>query len=226
MRLSVLIPVFNESATIQELLTKVDAVDLEKELIIVDDCSTDGTRDLLKSMKEPNRTVVFHDRNRGKGAALRTGFAHATGDYVIIQDADLEYEPEDYTRLLDVAVRENAPVVYGSRFKGTRPVMAFKHWAGNRTLTMLTNWLYGAALTDIETCYKLLRRDLVADLRIDSDRFNVEPELTAKILMRGTDIVEVPIAYAARTRAEGKKISWMDAVSAVWTLVRLRFFAR
>jgi glycosyltransferase involved in cell wall biosynthesis len=226
MRLSVLIPVFNESVTIQELLARVDAVDIDKELIIVDDCSTDGTRDLLKSMKEPNRTVVFHDRNRGKGAALRTGFAHATGDYVIIQDADLEYEPEDYIRLLDVAVRQDAPVVYGSRFKGARPAMAFKHLAGNRALTLLTNVLYGATLTDMETCYKLIRRDVVADLRIESDRFNVEPELTAKILKRGTAILEVPIAYAARTRLEGKKISWMDAVSAVWTLVRLRFFAR
>ena len=224
--LSVVIPVFNEFATVEALLARVDAVDVDKEIIIVDDCSTDGTRRLLSSMTETDRIVLFHEKNRGKGAALRTGFARATGEYVVVQDADLEYDPADYVSLLDEAVRQNAEVVYGSRFMGARPTMAFRNWVANQTLTRLTNLLYGSALTDMETCYKLMRRDLVAGLVIESDRFNVEPELTAKILKRGATIVEVPISYAGRTRSEGKKISWMDAVSAVWTLVRLRFFKR
>jgi glycosyltransferase involved in cell wall biosynthesis len=224
MRLSVVIPVFNEAATLEPLLAKVNAVDIDKELIIVDDFSTDGSRELLLAMKEANRTLLLHDSNRGKGAALRTGFTHAKGDYVVVQDADLEYEPNDYISLLDEATRRNASVVYGSRFLGARPTMAFANWLGNRALTKLANLLYGSALTDMETCYKLVKRELIADLRLDSDRFSIEPELTARILTRGVPIVEVPISYTGRTRSEGKKIGWSDALSAVWTLVRLRFF--
>ncbi len=222
MRLSVVIPVFNELATLEQLLEKVDAVDIDKEVIIVDDYSTDGTRALLETMRQPNRLVVLHDRNQGKGAALRTGFTVATGEYVIIQDADLEYEPADYATLISEAEQRGADVVYGSRFTGPRPQMAFQNWLGNRVLTGLTNVLYGSQLTDMETCYKLIRRRVVMTLSLESNRFNVEPELTAKLLTRGLPIFEVPISYVGRTRSEGKKISWVDFVSAVWTLVRLR----
>ena len=222
MRLSVVIPVFNELATLEQLLDKVEAVDIEKEVIIVDDYSTDGTRDLLESMSHPDRVVVLHGRNQGKGAALRTGFTRATGEYVIIQDADLEYSPEDYVALMAEAVRREADVVYGSRFAGPTPPMAFKNLVGNRLLTGLTNALYGSQLTDMETCYKLIRRNVLMTLNLEADRFNVEPELTAKLLTRGLPIFEVPIWYVGRTRSEGKKISWVDFVSAVWTLVRLR----
>ena len=226
MRVSVVIPVFNELATLTALLDKVDAIAIDKEVIIVDDCSTDGTRDLLASMKRPDRIIVFHDQNEGKGSALRTGFSHATGDYVLIQDADLEYDPEDYTTLLAEARRQDAAVVYGTRFGGRQPGMAIQNLVGNKLLTWFTNRLYGSALTDMETCYKLIRRDVLADLKIESNRFNVEPELTAKILLRGTRIFEVPVSYFRRTRSEGKKISWRDFVSAVWTLTRLRVFSR
>lgn len=222
MRLSVVIPVFNEATTLQELLAKVHAVDIDKEVIIVDDFSTDGTRDLLSSMSHPETIIVFHESNAGKGAALRTGFTRATGDFVIVQDADLEYDPCDYVRLVAEAHEHDVDVVYGTRFAGPRPPMAFKNWVGNRVLTWLTNRMFGSALSDMETCYKLIRRDVLSDLTIESDRFNVEPELTAKLLLRGTRIREVPISYVGRTHAEGKKISWLDFVSAVWTLVRLR----
>ena len=223
MRLSVVIPVYNERMTLERLLAKVDAVDIEKELVIVDDYSTDGTRDLLSAMTQPDRVVVFHDTNQGKGAALRTGFNRACGEYVIVQDADLEYDPGDYVCLLNEAVQHNAAVVYGTRFSGPRPAMALQNWIGNRVLTGVTNLLYGAALTDMETCYKLIRRDVVQSIEIESNRFNVEPEVTAKLLLRGLTIREVPVSYVGRTRAEGKKISGVDFISALWTLVRLRF---
>ena len=222
MRLTVVIPVFNEVATLEELLAKVEAVDIDKEVIIVDDFSTDGTRDLLTSISQSNCIIVLHASNAGKGAAIRTGFHRATGDYVIVQDADLEYDPHDYVHLVAEARKYGADVVYGTRFAGSRPKMAFTNWVGNRVLTWLTNRLYGSALSDMETCYKVIRRDVLADLTIESNRFNVEPELTAKLLMRGTRILEVPISYVGRTHAEGKKISWVDFLSAVWTLVRLR----
>ena len=222
MRLTVVIPVFNEIETLEELLAKVETVDIDKEVIIVDDFSTDGTRELVTSMSQSSRIIVLHESNAGKGAALRTGFRRATGDYVIVQDADLEYDPHDYVRLVAEARKHDADVVYGSRFAGSRPQMAFKNWIGNRVLTWLTNRLYGSALSDMETCYKVIRRDVLADLTIESNRFNVEPELTAKLLMRGSRILEVPISYVGRTHSEGKKISWLDFVSAVWTLVRLR----
>ena len=222
MRLTVVIPVLNEAATLEELLARVETVVIDKEVIIVDDFSTDGTRELLTSMNTPDRIVVFHESNAGKGAALRTGFGRATGDYVIVQDADLEYDPQDYVRLVAEAHQHDADVVYGTRFAGPRPQMAFKNWAGNQVLTWLTNRLYGSALSDMETCYKLIRRDVLANLTVESNRFNVEPELTAKLLMGGTRIIEVPISYVGRTHSEGKKISWLDFFSAVWTLVRLR----
>ena len=222
MRLSIIIPVHNERATIRQILERLDKVDLNKEVVIVDDYSTDGTRDVLAELDRKGRTVVFHEWNQGKGAALRTGLRYVTGDCVIVQDADLEYDPNDYHKLVSALEERRADVVYGSRFAGEQPSMALRHRVGNRLLTGLTNLLYGSALTDMETCYKLLRREAFAGIELTSDRFNVEPELTAKLLKKGITIHEVPISYAGRSFAEGKKISWADFVSAVWTLVKCR----
>ena len=225
MRLSIIVPVFNERATILTVLDRVAAVDLETEIIVVDDGSTDGTREALverAAREDAGITVVLHEINRGKGAALRTGLARATCDYVIVQDADLEYDPADYRKLLAVAEEHGAAAVYGSRLLVDRPAMAIRHRVGNRLLTWLTNLLYEATLSDMETCYKLLERSVLEELDLVCDRFDIEPEITAKILKKGIAIHEVPISYAGRTFAEGKKISWVDFVSAVWTLVRLR----
>lgn len=222
MRLSIIVPVYNECATVRELLRRVAAVDLDKEVVVVDDGSTDGTRDVLAEMAGDGATVVFHEANRGKGAAIRTGLRHVTGDCVLVQDADLEYDPADYRRLLDALEEREADVVYGSRFAGRRPPMTRRHRAGNQVLTAITNALYGSALTDMETCYKLVRRRVLADIHLTANGFDIEPEITAKLLRRGVAIEEVPIRYAGRSRAEGKKISWTDFVAAVWTLVRLR----
>ena len=225
MQLSIGIPVYNEQATIIELLDRVAAVNIEKEVIVVDDFSTDGTRALLENYRNEAFTLLLHDRNQGKGAALRTGFQHATGDFVIIQDADLEYDPADFPKLLAVVENENARVVYGSRLATSQPTMTLRHFVGNRLLTGLTNLLYGSQLTDMETCYKLLDRHLVRNLDLVSNSFNVEPEITAKLLKQGIVIHEVPISYHGRSFAEGKKISWKDFISAVWTLLTLRVSA-
>ena len=222
MRLSIIIPVFNERDTIRQVIDQVEAVDLDKEIIVVDDCSTDGTRDVLTELDGRGPTVVLHDRNRGKGAAVRTGIRHVTGDFVIVQDADLEYDPADFPKLLAIVDARRTDVVYGSRLATDRPSMALRHFVANRLLTGLTNLLYGSALTDMETCYKLLRREVLGKIEIVSNRFNLEPELTAKLLKKGVTIHEVPISYAGRSFAEGKKISWVDFVSAVWTLVKYR----
>ncbi len=226
MRLSIIVPVYNEQGTIATALARVLAVDLEKEIIVVDDGSTDGTAEWLDEWGggQPDWvTIRRHPINQGKGAAVRTGLAKATGDFVIIQDGDLEYDPRDYTRLLAPLVEGRTRVVYGSRFLEHNPRMFFAQRAGNVLLTWLTNRLYGASLTDMETCYKLFAREVLEGLRLTSNRFNLEPELTAKVLRQGLEIVEVPIAYAGRPYAEGKKINWRDFVSAIWTLVRLRF---
>ncbi|MCY4075720.1 MAG: glycosyltransferase family 2 protein [Acidobacteria bacterium] len=222
MRLSVIIPVFNEHATIRELLRRVDAVDLDLEVVVVDDGSTDGTRDVLGRLGEAGPTVVLHDANRGKGAAIRTGLQHVTGELVLVQDADLEYDPEDYHRLLQSLEERGADAVYGSRFAGGRPRMTLSHRIGNRLLTAITNLLFGSDLTDMETCYKLIRRSVLADIDISSNGFSVEPEITAKLLRKGIRIHEVPIRYVGRSFAEGKKISWRDFLGAVWTLLRFR----
>ena len=225
MQLTVVIPVYNEKATIIELLDRVTAVDIEKEIIVVDDFSTDGTRAILEELRNKTFTLLLHNRNQGKGAALRTGFQHASGDFVIIQDADLEYDPADFPKLLAVVENENARVVYGSRLATSQPTMTLRHFVGNRLLTGLTNLLYGSQLTDMETCYKLLDRHLVRNLDLVSNSFNVEPEITAKLLKQGIAIHEVPISYHGRSFAEGKKISWKDFISAVWTLITLRVSA-
>ena len=215
MRLSGIIPIYNERATIREVLERVEAVPVPVEIIVVDDCSTDGTTRLLRALEGPNRILLFHKTNQGKGAALRTGISHATGDYVVIQDADLEYDPQDYLTLLQPVVDGRATVVYGSRLMTGRPSMFWRHWIANRFLTGLTNVLYGASLTDMETCYKLFRADVITSLRIESNRFNVEPEITAKLLKKDIVIHEVPIAYSGRRVSEGKKIGLKDFVSAV-----------
>ena len=221
MKLSVIIPAYNERATIREILRRVRETPYEKEIIVVDDGSKDGTRDILAQMTEPDLRVILHEKNQGKGGALRTGFAAATGDFVVIQDADLEYDPRDYPKLLDPLVNGDADVVFGSRFAGTpRRVLFFWHAVANRGLTLLSNMTTNLNLTDMETGYKAFRIDVVRRLSIESQRFGVEPELTAKIARLGCRVYEVPISYHGRTYAEGKKISWVDGVKAVGAIVR------
>jgi len=228
-RLSILIPVFNEAKTVRELLAQVDAAavaELQKELIIVDDGSTDGTRDILErldGLQTPFR-VVFHGQNMGKGAAIRTALTYATGDVILVQDADLEYDPRDYEDLVAPILRGRADVVYGSRLRGGKPVRDFSllYLWGNKFVTLATNVLYGAALTDMETCYKVFRADVIKNLHLRANRFDFEPEVTAKILKRGYKLVELPIAYYGRPHAEGKKLTWRDGFAALWTLVKYR----
>jgi glycosyltransferase involved in cell wall biosynthesis len=226
-KLSVVVPVYNERNTLVEILRRMRAVELadgiEREIIVVDDGSDDGTREVLKQLGDSTVRVVLHERNRGKGAALRTGFEHATGDYVLVQDADLEYDPEDWPRLLAPVLRARARVVYGSRFTGERRNMLFLHWVGNRLLSLTTNVLYNTTLSDMETCYKLVDLDLVRGLDLQADRFDIEPEITAKILKRGVRIYEVPISYTGREFDEGKKITWRDGFAALWALAKFRF---
>jgi len=223
MKLSVIIPVYNEKNTLGEIVRRVEAVPIEKEIILVDDFSTDGSREALQQMEAHGRRILYHDRNMGKGAALRTGFRHATGDYLVIQDADLEYDPQEYSRLLKPVLEGRADVVFGSRFSGDRRNMTSLHTLGNLFLTLITNLLYSASITDMETCYKLFPRETVQNIPIHSDRFNFEPEITAKLMKRRLKIIEVPISYAGRNFSDGKKITWRDGISALWTLIKYRF---
>ena len=224
-KITILIPVFNEVGTLDKILDKVEKASfcgLEKEIILIDDYSTDGTRDLYS--KYPYK-VIYHDYNQGKGAALRTGFGEATGDIIVIQDADLEYDPVDYEPLIKLIVEGKADVAYGSRLSGGKPSRSFMfhHLLGNKFLSLLTNILYGSTLTDMETCYKAFRADFIKGIQIKSDRFDFEPEITAKVLKRNVRFMEVPISYNARKNEEGKKITWKDGVQAVWTLIKYRF---
>lgn len=225
MRLSILMPVYNEKATLGRIIDRLKTLPIDKELIIVDDCSTDGSREILKSQykNQPGISVIFHKDNMGKGAAVRTALKEAAGDYAIIQDADLEYNPEDYLLLLDAAVREKIGVVYGSRFLKTWRVTSFCHFLVNRFLTIVTNILYRCNLTDMETCYKLINTEVFRGLDIESRRFEIEPEITAKLLKKGYDIIEVPISYKGRSYHEGKKITWRDGFVTLWTLLKYRF---
>ena len=221
--LSVVMPVFNERKTIDEIIGRVLAVPLRVELIVVDDCSRDGTREhLVELQREYGFTLLLQEHNQGKGAALRRGFSAVTGDIVVIQDADLEDSPEEFPQLVELIVEGRADVVYGSRFLGRHRVFLYTHYLGNRILTLLTNVLYNTMLTDMETCYKVMRREVLQGLDLKSNGFGIEPELTAKIFKRGYRVYEVPITYDGRGYDEGKKIGWKDGVVALWVLLRYR----
>ena len=222
--LSVVMPVYNERETIEEIIPRVLAVPVRIELIVVDDGSKDGTRDLLAKLKEQyNFRLILQPQNGGKGAAIRRGFEDVSGDIVLIQDADLEYSPEEYPELISLICQGRADVVYGSRFLGRHRVFLFTHYAGNRLLTLITNVLYNTMLTDMETCYKVMRRDVLKSFTLQSNGFGIEPELTAKIFKRGYRVYEVPITYDGRGYEEGKKITWRDGVVALWVLLKYRF---
>jgi glycosyltransferase involved in cell wall biosynthesis len=227
MKLTVIIPVFNEKMTIEAVLQRVEAVPLQmkREIILVDDCSTDGTREVVQRLKQgrgESLICLFHDRNRGKGAAIRSGFAIASGDILLIQDADLEYDPVEYHKLLAPILAGKADVVYGSRFVGSQPhrVLLFWHSIGNRLLTLLSNMLTNLNLTDMETCYKVFRKEIVAGLTLRENRFGFEPEITAKIAKLDCRIYEVGVSYSGRTYAEGKKINWKDGLWAIWCILK------
>ncbi len=224
-KLSVIVPVFNERNTVVEILRRMRAVDLpvDREFIVVDDGSDDGTKMVLTQLGDSTTKVVTHPKNRGKGAAIRTGLSHVTGDLVLIQDADLEYDPDDWIRLLAPVLKGRAQVVYGSRFTGEHRNMLFLHWCGNKMLSLVTNLLYNTTLSDMETCYKLFDRDVIRHVTVKSDRFDFEPEITAKVLRQGVRIYEVPISYAGREFEEGKKITWRDGFAALYALVKFRF---
>lgn len=220
--LTVIIPVYNEVNTLKNILKKVDSVNVDKEIIVVDDGSSDGTTTLLSEIKCNNIKIVYHARNRGKGASFLTGLANAQGEFVIPQDADLEYDPQDYAALVDYALKNDLAVVYGSRFLKTWRSTYLWHYLVNKFLTTFTNILFRSSLTDMETCYKLVRLDLIRGLNLQSRRFEIEAEITGKILRKGYRIAEVPISYKPRFCDQGKKIGWKDGISTILCLIKLR----
>jgi glycosyltransferase involved in cell wall biosynthesis len=229
MMLSVIIPIYNEKNTVENIVRQVQAVEIgmEKEIILVDDGSTDGTRDILEKIKEKNVKIFLHEQNQGKGAALRTGFSKATGDFVIVQDADLEYDPREYPRLLQPLLDGRADAVYGSRFLGgPHRVLFFWHYLGNKMLTTFSNMLSNLNLTDMETCYKVLRKEILDKINLKSNRFGIEPEITLKLARLKCRIYEVPISYSGRDYSEGKKIGWKDGVAAIYHIIRFKFIDR
>ena len=225
-KLSIIIPVYNEKDTLRTLLTRVEAVDYEKEIVLVDDCSTDGTREIVQDYQgREGYTVLMHTKNLGKGAALRSGFAEVKGDIIIIQDADLEYDPREYGKLLEPILDGRADVVYGSRFLGgPHRVLFFWHYLGNMVLTTLSNILTNLNLTDMETCYKAFTRKVLDSLTLKCNRFGFEPEFTSKVAKQKFRIYEVPISYSGRDYTEGKKIGWKDGFAAMWYIIRFRLF--
>jgi glycosyltransferase involved in cell wall biosynthesis len=225
MKLSVIIPVYNEERTLRTILDKVLKVEINKEIIIVDDYSKDGSREIIREYgKLPNVKAVFHERNYGKGKAIRSGIQHVTGDIVVIQDADLEYEPEDYPKLVEPILQGKTNVVYGSRELGTTHQHSyFSFYIGGKFLSWLANLLYGSHITDEPTCYKVFKADLLKSIPMNCVRFEFCPEVTAKVLKRGEGIIEIPIRYYPRTKNEGKKIRWKDGVEAIWTLLKYKF---
>jgi glycosyltransferase involved in cell wall biosynthesis len=217
-------PVFNERNTIEEIIRRVLAVPLRIELIVVDDCSTDGTIQILERLQaELGFTLLRQPANAGKGSALRRGFAAVTGDLVVIQDADLEYSPEEYPQLIELIMLGRADVVFGSRFLGRHRVFLLTHYLGNRIVTFIANVLYNTMLTDMETCYKVMRVDVLRSMELKSNGFGIEPEITAKVFKRGYRVYEVPISYDGRGYDEGKKITWRDGLVALWVLLKYRF---
>jgi len=223
----VIIPVYNERATVEEIIRRVQEVNvgLEKEIIVVDDSSQDGTSDILKNLKSPDLKICRHTKNMGKGAALRTGFSQAEGDIILIQDADLEYNPQDYPKLLEAILDGRADVVYGSRFLGgPHRVLFFWHYIGNKILTTLSNMLSNLNLSDMETGYKAFRREILQTIEFKSKRFGFEPEFTMKVARMNCRIYEVPISYSGRDYSQGKKINWKDGIAAIFHLIRYKFF--
>jgi glycosyltransferase involved in cell wall biosynthesis len=225
MLLSIIIPAYNEIEFIEEILRKVKETPYDKEIIIVDDCSSDGTREFLKKLNENGLVTLFQDTNQGKGAALKRGMAAATGDIVLVQDADLEYDPREYPVLLQPILEGKADVVYGSRFLGgPHRVLYFWHYVGNSVITLLSNMFTNLNLTDMETCYKVFRKEVIKGITIESKRFGVEPEITAKVARGKWRIFEVPISYYGRTYEEGKKITWRDGIKALFTIIKFNVF--
>lgn len=233
MKLSIIIPVYNEKSTILKILEKVKNVKLgiEKEIIIIDDYSTDGTRDILKNINQKDIKIKYHNKNKGKGSAIITGLKYVTGDYVIIQDADIEYNPEEYKQLLDFLIKNNLDAVYGSRFlnkkykdfKEAQKNFILTHYLGNKLLSLITTILYGKKITDMETCYKLIKTSIIKNLNLKAKRFDIEPEITTKLLKKHYKIKEMPISFKARDFKSGKKITWKDGLKALYYLIKYRF---